>query len=155
MTAINLSVWQETGFLNHTTIQSDHLLIADWMIPPLRREHSHGKTHYIPWKQVLVRSWLWKIYTLWAPWSEVGHESFWDSFFLPGIAVWSCLIQDQALCRTLSQKGREASYQNLLNSRKERSTFADVCLSQLTYLLVGSVRRSMLIPNLQIAIGEQ
>ena len=25
-------------------IQSDNLLIADWMIPPLRREHSHGKT---------------------------------------------------------------------------------------------------------------
>ena len=26
------------------------------------REHSHGKTQYIPGKQVLVRSWLWKIY---------------------------------------------------------------------------------------------
>ena len=43
-------------------IQSDHLSIADRMIPPLGREHSHGKTQYIPGKQVLVRSWLWKIY---------------------------------------------------------------------------------------------
>ena len=42
-------------------IQSDHLLIADWMIPPLGQEHSYGKTQYIPGKQVLVRSWLWKI----------------------------------------------------------------------------------------------
>ena len=45
-------------------IQSDHLSIADWMIPPSGREHSHGKTQYIPGKQVLVLmvSWLWKIY---------------------------------------------------------------------------------------------
>ena len=39
-------------------IQSDHLLITDRMIPPLGWEHSHGKTQYIPGKQVLV----WKIY---------------------------------------------------------------------------------------------
>ena len=32
------------------------------MIPPLGWEHSHGKTQYIPGKQVLVRSWLWTIY---------------------------------------------------------------------------------------------
>ena len=31
-----------------------------WMIPSLGWEHSHGKTQYIPGKQVLVRSWLWK-----------------------------------------------------------------------------------------------
>jgi hypothetical protein len=37
-------------------IQSDHLSIADRMIPPLGREHFHGKTQYIPGKQVLVRS---------------------------------------------------------------------------------------------------
>ena len=40
--------------------QSDHLLIADWMIPPLGWEYSRGKTQYIPVKKVLVRSWLWK-----------------------------------------------------------------------------------------------
>ena len=45
-------------------IQSDHLSIADQMIPPLGREHSHGKTQYISGKQVLVRSRLWKIYYL-------------------------------------------------------------------------------------------
>ena len=43
-------------------IQSEHLAIADRMIPPSGREHSHGKTQYIPGMQVLVRSWLWKIY---------------------------------------------------------------------------------------------
>ena len=43
-------------------IHSDHLAIADQMIPPSGREHSHGKTQYIPGKQVLVRSRLWKIY---------------------------------------------------------------------------------------------
>ena len=37
-------------------LQSDHLLITDQMIPPLGWEHSHGKTQYIPGKQVLVRS---------------------------------------------------------------------------------------------------
>ena len=37
-------------------IQSDHLLIADWMILPLGLEHSHGKTQYIARKQDLVRS---------------------------------------------------------------------------------------------------
>ena len=37
-------------------IQSDHLSIADRMILPLGREHFHGKTKYIPGKQVLVRS---------------------------------------------------------------------------------------------------
>ena len=37
-------------------IESDHLSIADRMIPPLGREHSHGKTQHIPGKQVLVRS---------------------------------------------------------------------------------------------------
>ena len=37
-------------------IQSDHLSITDPMILPLGREHSHGKTQYIPRKQVLVRS---------------------------------------------------------------------------------------------------
>ena len=37
-------------------MQSDHLMIADWMILPLGQEHSHGKTQYIPGKQVLVRS---------------------------------------------------------------------------------------------------
>ena len=37
-------------------ILSDHLLIADRMIPPLEQEHSHGKNQYIPGKQVLVRS---------------------------------------------------------------------------------------------------
>ena len=42
-------------------IQSDHLSIADQMILPLGW-HSHGKTQYIPGKQVLVRSWQWKIY---------------------------------------------------------------------------------------------
>ena len=42
--------------LNVPLIQSDHLSIADQMIPPLGREHSHGKTQYIPGKQVLVRS---------------------------------------------------------------------------------------------------
>ena len=36
------------------------LLITDWMIPPFVRDHFHGKTKYIPGKQVLVRSWLWK-----------------------------------------------------------------------------------------------
>ena len=45
-------------------IQSDGLLIADLMILPFGREHSHGKTEYIPRKQVLVRSWMWKIYYL-------------------------------------------------------------------------------------------
>ena len=25
-------------------------------------EHTHGKTQYIPGKQVLVKSWRWKIY---------------------------------------------------------------------------------------------
>ena len=45
-------------------IQSDHLLIADRMIPPSGQEHSHGKTQHIPGKQVLARSWLWKIYLL-------------------------------------------------------------------------------------------
>ena len=40
-------------------IQSDHLLIVDWMLLPLGLEHSHGKTQYIPGKQVLVRSRLW------------------------------------------------------------------------------------------------
>ena len=30
------------------------------MIPPLGREHSHGKTQCNPENQVLVRSWLWK-----------------------------------------------------------------------------------------------
>ena len=39
-------------------IQSDHRSITDRMIPPLGWEHSHGKTQYIPGKQVLV----WKIY---------------------------------------------------------------------------------------------
>ena len=45
-------------------IQSDQLLIADQMIPPSGREHSHGKTQYIPGEQVLVLkvSRLWKIY---------------------------------------------------------------------------------------------
>ena len=43
-------------------IQSDHLSIADRMIPPSGQVHSHGKTQYIPGKQVLVRSCLWKIY---------------------------------------------------------------------------------------------
>ena len=37
-------------------IQSDHLPIADQMIPPSGQEHSHGKTEYNPGKQVLVRS---------------------------------------------------------------------------------------------------
>ena len=45
-------------------IQSDHLSITDWMIPPLGRKHSHDKTQYIPGKQVLVRSGLWKIYSI-------------------------------------------------------------------------------------------
>ena len=31
-----------------------------WMIPPLGQEHSHGKTQYIPGKQVLVSVRLWK-----------------------------------------------------------------------------------------------
>ena len=45
-------------------IQSDQLLIADQMIPPSGREHSHGKTQNIPGEQVLVLkvSRLWKIY---------------------------------------------------------------------------------------------
>jgi hypothetical protein len=30
--------------------QSDHLTIAVWMIPPLGREHSHGKTPVHSWK---------------------------------------------------------------------------------------------------------
>ena len=34
------------------------------MIPPLGREHSHEKTHYISGKQILVRSWQWKIYII-------------------------------------------------------------------------------------------
>ena len=38
------------------------LMIADRMIPPLGQEYSHGKTQYIPGKQVLMRSRLWKIY---------------------------------------------------------------------------------------------
>ena len=37
-------------------IQSDQMYIADQMILPLGWEHSHGKTQYIPGKQVLVRS---------------------------------------------------------------------------------------------------
>ena len=45
-------------------IQLDHLLIADRMIPPLGREHSHGKIQYIPGKQVLVRSWLENLFIL-------------------------------------------------------------------------------------------
>ena len=47
-------------------IHSDYLSIADRMILPLGREHSHGKTQYIPGKQVLVRSWQWKIYRFWS-----------------------------------------------------------------------------------------
>ena len=31
-------------------IQSDHLSIADRMVPPSGRGHSHGKTQYIPGK---------------------------------------------------------------------------------------------------------
>ena len=31
-----------------------------WMIPHLGQELSHGMTHYIPGKQVLVSAWLWK-----------------------------------------------------------------------------------------------
>ena len=44
--------------------QSDHLLIADLMIPPFGRVQSHGKIQYIPGMQVLVLmvSWLWNIY---------------------------------------------------------------------------------------------
>ena len=34
-----------------------------WMISSLRRKHSNSKTQYIPGKQVLLRSWLWKIYS--------------------------------------------------------------------------------------------
>ena len=34
------------------------------MIPLSRQEHSHGKIQYIPGKQVLVRSRLWKIYLI-------------------------------------------------------------------------------------------
>ena len=34
-----------------------------WMIPSSRRKYYHGKTQYIPGEQVLVRSWLWKIYS--------------------------------------------------------------------------------------------
>ena len=45
-------------------IQSDPLLIADLMILPLGQEHSHDKTQYISRKQVLMRSWLWKIHHL-------------------------------------------------------------------------------------------
>ena len=41
-------------------IKSDHLSISDLMILPLEWEHSHGKKQYIPGKQVLVKSWLWK-----------------------------------------------------------------------------------------------
>ena len=39
------------------SIHSNHLLITDWMIPPLRQERSHSKNQYIPGKQVLE---LWK-----------------------------------------------------------------------------------------------
>ena len=45
-----------------SSIQSDHLLIIDWMMPPLGTEYSHGKTQYIPGKQVLVRSQLFFIF---------------------------------------------------------------------------------------------
>ena len=31
-------------------IKSDHLSVADWMIPPSGREHSHAKTHGNSWK---------------------------------------------------------------------------------------------------------
>ena len=47
-------------------MQSDHVLSADRMIPPSGRKHSHGNTQYIPGKQVLVRSLLWKIYLRYA-----------------------------------------------------------------------------------------
>ena len=38
------------------------------MIPPLGREHLHGKTQYIPGKQVLVSAWMWK--TKYTPMSQ-------------------------------------------------------------------------------------
>ena len=69
-------------------IQSDYLSIANRMILPLGREHSHGKTQFIPGKQVLVRSWLRKIYyymhCLWGK-SREKINTYWvceDSNFL-------------------------------------------------------------------------
>ena len=38
------------------SVQSDHLSIADRIVTPVLRKHSHGTTQYIPGKQVLVRS---------------------------------------------------------------------------------------------------
>ena len=47
------------------------LMIADRMIPPLGQEYSHGKTQYIPGKQVLVRSWPWIFF------SFILHYAVW------------------------------------------------------------------------------
>ena len=57
-------------------IQSDHLSIADLMIPTFEREHSHDEPQYFPGKQVLVRSWRWKFYI----------------YFLLGLAVVQVLV---------------------------------------------------------------
>ena len=45
------------------------------MILLLGQEHEHGKTKYIPGKQVLVRSWLWK--TNKQKLMYVLHSNFW------------------------------------------------------------------------------
>ena len=74
-------------------IQSDHLSIADRMIPPLRQEHSHGKTQCIPGKQVLVRSWPWKIY-------HGFIMSFKGSFFKKIYLNWVCTLDGKGIQTT-------------------------------------------------------
>ena len=66
------------------------------------------------------------------------------------ILAFSCVIEDRTLRRTLTEKGRRASFQILLNSGKERSTNVRQRFSFINSLLAASVTRSILNPNLQL-----
>ena len=89
-------------------IQSDHLSIADRMIPPLGWEHSHCKTQYIPGKQVLVRSWLENYYyyiTVTALFANFEHH---EVFLLVVTQAWFLvfkLLQGINLGRVLPENG--------------------------------------------------
>ena len=105
-------------------IRSDHVLIADRMIPPSGREHCHGKTQYIPGKQVLERnrdleqsrsiwgkSWQWKLYyllPLYVPGTYICH-----SFHVFQVLLFYChflgksgLLLDSMDSQRLSQLSR-------------------------------------------------
>ena len=60
------------------------------MILLLGQEHEHGKTQYIPGKQVMVRSWLWKTYkqttlTWFLFLVKKESDSFWENALIASL----------------------------------------------------------------------